>query len=29
MSSKEEVALRRLDWYSQLLRLGEVRHDVD
>jgi hypothetical protein len=29
MSSKEEVALGRLDWYSQFLRLGKVRHVVD
>jgi hypothetical protein len=29
MSSKEEVSLGRLDWYSQFLGLGEMRHVVD
>jgi hypothetical protein len=29
MSSKEEMTLGRLDWYSQLLGLGKVRHVVD
>jgi hypothetical protein len=29
VSSKEEVALGRLDWDSQLLGLGKVRHVVD
>jgi hypothetical protein len=29
VSSKEEVTLGRLDWYSQLLGFGETRHVVD
>jgi hypothetical protein len=29
VSGKEEVTLWRLDWYSQLLGLGETRHVVD
>jgi hypothetical protein len=29
MSSKEEVTLGRFDWYSQLLRLGKMRHVVN